>query len=618
MAEISRLRSWATWKLLRLGAIGPAVLYALLWHWLNAPIPSLGEGYHTALPCVIAGILFYSWTGVALRSSFNADTGEYRLAPVVSRAGLHFGVTIVAVLAGRVLFTYVFPFDNAMGGVIGAVIGNFIAGTATHMARGRFVHARGMMHLSTPEAARRIQKLPKSDEPRIRYAGYDLPAEVAIGNFIVAGAVGTGKTLMHREVMRSVLPHIQPGSDIRALIYDVKSDLLGQLSRMDLRSEVVVFNPFDKRSTPWNIAADVRTRAQARHFAKALIPHAQGDDKPFFAVAARNIVAGVINKLNRARPLNWTLRDLVLLTASRERLGAVLAGSDLITRYFSPEDTFSNIINTLGNAMCELEPVAALWEKSKTPPISLRQWVQTGNSILVLGGKEDLQESLEPLNRIAFKFIATTFFSEPESPMHARLWFFCDELKTAGRLQDLTVLLNSRSRGVRCVLGFQDMEGLIYAYRSKELAKEIVGRCATVSVLKLSSDDTADWASKRMGECERFEYLETQTKDGKNVGESLTKRDVVMPSEFKALPDISAGEVTGVHLIRGVTGVFKSTAKYRYPERTPHEDFQPRDDADQELDEWTDKDADQLALVKPATVEASTGPDLDTIQRVTF
>src|SRR5438552_2046176 len=37
------------------------------------------------------------------------------------------------------------------------------------------------------------------------------------------------------------------------------------------------------------------------------------------------------------------------------------------------------------------------------------------------------------------------------------------------------------------------------------------------------STDTADWASKRTGEFERFEYFDTETKDGTNTGEHYAK-----------------------------------------------------------------------------------------------
>jgi hypothetical protein len=92
---------------------------------------------------------------------------------------------------------------------------------------------------------------------------------------------------------------------------------------------------------------------------------------------------------------------------------------------------------------------------------------------------------------------------------------------------------------VRCVLGFQDIEGLALAYGNQETPKEIVNRCATVAWLKLTSIETAKWASSRC-------------------------RGAMSPAEFLSLPDFSSGNVHGVHMIKGLGGVFKSSAPHQY------------------------------------------------------
>jgi hypothetical protein len=204
----------------------------------------------------------------------------------------------------------------------------------------------------------------------------------------------------------------------------------------------------------------------------------------FFTNAARNIVAGVVDSLNRTHPGNWDLRRLILLTATREMLGRVLAKTTLPDRYFKPDDTFANIHNEISNVMVPLETVAALW-KHTDKMISLKKWALEGDSILVLAGKEDLRAALEIINRVALKMVSTTFLSQRESPKRARLWFFCDELKIAGRLDALPDLLNGRSKGIRCVLGFQDIEGSVLAYNNDlYLAKEILNRCMTANCAK--------------------------------------------------------------------------------------------------------------------------------------
>ena len=573
-----------------IAAVGPAALFAFMWRWLNGEFaPYLSEGFDSPAECMIAGVLFWFWISAGIERSVDRKQTEGLVKTHVERVYWKLISVAVAIPFGRVLFSLVPPWDNRIGGILGLAFGHYALPYFVKGVRGRFIHSRGTLVLAYDQARARIAALPIGQEPRIRWAGFDLPGEIAEGNILCAGAIGAGKTRMHRELLRSVVPTIRADSDRRILIYDVKSDLVSELNGMDVRSQILVLNAFDKRSIAWDVAADIRTPAHARHFAEALILPDRSGQNAFFTRAARAIVAGVIEALNRSHAGDWTLRRLIHLTATAPRLERLLSGTDLVDQYFSPADTFANIRNSIANVMVELQPVAALWER-REPKISLKEWVTRGDSIIVLGGKEDLQASLEPINRVMFKMIAEAFLAERESPQISRLWFFCDELKTAGRLDSLPRLMNARSKGVRCVLGFQDLEGLVETYRSAETAKEILNRCTTVSWLKLTSRDTANWASERSGEFERFEYLDTQTKDGSSTSEHLTKREGIMPSEFLGLPDFSGGVAHGFHLIKGIRGVFPSSAHYAFPPKAAIPDFDPRPDAEQLLTPWNDSD----------------------------
>ena len=607
-------------------SIGPAMVFALLWRLLNSDyLPRFGEGNNSTLVCLLAGAGFWAWTYYGICDALkDRPAKKFDLRRWGQYVLLHILITLIAVPSGRIVFSILPPWDNASGAFIGLLIGHLCLklGFSTSHA-GRFVFNRGSVLLTFEEAMRRIKSLTAGSEPRIKWAGCDLPGEISDGNFLIAGAIGTGKTRMHREMIASLVPSIRPGSDRRIIIYDVKSDLLSELSSMELASSLIVFNPFDTRSVGWDMAADIKTHNDARNFAESLIQPSKGKDDAFFITGARNIVAGVINKLNAKHPDKWNLRHLVRITATRERLESILGDSDLIPQYFEPPDTFSNIRNTIANVMVPLQEVAALW--SHTKKISLKEWVKAGDSILILGGKEDLQASLQTLNRVAIKMISTAFLSEGESPRRTRLWFFCDELKYAGRLDSLPALLNGRSKGVRCVLGFQDIEGLESDYGNKEIPREILSRCSTVSFLRLTSPDTADWAGKRTGEVERFEYMESQSpeKSEKGLAEHLTKREVILPSEFMSLPDFIEGKVHGFHMIKGVGGVFRSVAPYLFA-KTDVLDFDPRPANQQELAAWNDQDQEWLegqsagSSPKQSREEAQKDIDLGTLGRIKF
>jgi len=177
------------------------------------------------------------------------------------------------------------------------------------------------------------------------------------------------------------------------------------------------------------------------------------------------------------------------------------------------------------------------------------------------------------------------------------MWFFCDELADAGRLDGLPALLNARSKGVRCVLGFQDFEGLFIGYESHDQAKAIVGKCDTISWLHLSNDETAEWASKRSGKAERLERMDSQSKDGVTTGEHLADRDAILASEFTGLPIITDGVVDGFHLIRGIGGIVRRKLKFTYKTLNRADDFwQHPKTVSQELVEWNPADTARLKL----------------------
>jgi hypothetical protein len=432
----------------------------------------------------------------------------------------------------------------------------------------------GNMTLNENDARRRIQVLPRGNEPRIRWAGFDLPGEVAEGNLLTVGAAGTGKTRMHRELMRSVVESIGPGSDRRLLVYDAKCDLLSELRGMNPSADVLIFDPLDKRSVAWDVAADVQTPAEARDFADSFVPCGNKGEAGFFLGAARVIVAGVINSLTRTHPGNWNLRRLILIMANRRRLERVLSGSNLIDQFFSPPEIFEIICSTIANVMVRLEPVAALWEHADRKT-GLNQWATSGGSILVLGAKgSELRTALQDVNRAALKTISRKLLSEPESPRRSRLWFFGDDFVTAGQFDCLRAMLDGRSKGIRCALCFQDLEGMTPAYGNAEHAREVSPSCATMSWLKLTSTETAEWASRCTG-------------------------NVVPAAAFLHLPSFESGNVHGVHLIKGVGGVFESTAHHDFPKTNPADDFQPRPDSQFALNPWSDEDDKWLDAGQP-------------------
>ena len=105
---------------------------------------------------------------------------------------------------------------------------------------------------------------------------------------------------------------------------------------------------------------------------------------------------------------------------------------------------------------------------------------------------------MRDLNRMLFARISNLLLEpgEQEAKQRGQTWIFVDELRRAGKLPGLVdVMVEGRSKGACCVLGFQDVGGLWEVY-SKDEANEIIGACGNKVFLQTADQVTAEYASK--------------------------------------------------------------------------------------------------------------------------
>jgi len=181
--------------------------------------------------------------------------------------------------------------------------------------------------LTEEQARQKIAALPEGMEPRIKWAGFDLPGEVAEGNLLVAGAVGSGKTRIQRQLLQSLLTNLRPGSGRKVLVFDSKGQLAEEIVGMSPSSPPLVFGGSNDTSA-WDLAADITSLIEARHFAEALIESKPDDGSGFFLSAARQVLAEVILALIHQRPGDFNLGTIIRITSSSEDLKRVLSGGN--------------------------------------------------------------------------------------------------------------------------------------------------------------------------------------------------------------------------------------------------------------------------------------------------
>lgn len=401
-----------------------------------------------------------------------------------------------------------------------------------------------------------------AEEPVFYWAMADQPICEASQHMLVTGARGSGKTMLLRLLMQSVLPLVGSGLDQRALLFDYKREMASYLAAYGVFDKTLLFDPFDQRGVIWDVAKDVRSHASIQQFAATLIAEPKESKDPFFTLAAREVLAELIAVLV-SDPVTrriWTLRDVLLLAKSEDRLRRLLSKAPQLAEatlgYMADERLFANIHASVLAALSPYRIVAALWDYleqvGQRPRVSLIEQFRD-ERVVVLGYHPNHSEAVTPIMRAIFRRYAELALrgAEVKQP---RTWIMIDEVSELGPLHMLRTLLNTgRSKGVAVALGFQDISGIWRVYGQHD-GNEIVGQCGYKTFLRTDSGVHAKWVEEHFGEDEAIEEKdgESQT-SGRELSTGTSRayersvRKAILGSEVMGLPRPT--EATGLYAI---------------------------------------------------------------------
>ncbi|MFO1459312.1 MAG: type IV secretion system DNA-binding domain-containing protein [Verrucomicrobiota bacterium] len=487
-------------------------------------------------------------------------------------------------------------------------------------------HLRGRLLRTAEEAAAILSTA--ATGPTLQIGRLRFPIRVAGGHFAFVGATGSGKTMLQRLLMQSVLPEVGQGRGVRALVYDAKQDVLSILGGMRLRSVVQILNPLDSRSVAWDMASDITSPASALQVATGLIPPSDRDTNPFFTNAARHLLFGVLLHCIQQAEGRWSFRQVLLVLRDAELLRRVLGASSEtqhLLQYCAHEGTFQNILSTVLTVTSSFEIIAAAWDRAGEK-LSLRRWVAS-EGILMLGNDEMNRAALDTINRLLFQRLSELMLgqSEVSSGDSRRTWIFLDEVREMGRLEGLPRLLTKgRSKGVSVAIGFQDVAGLQSVY-GREIAEEVLGQCSSKVILRLNSAGTARWASQLFGSREILERSRSENRSrsmrnlgfdwsassGEGVSNGIRKRELVLDSEFLDLPEPTLEAGLSAYFLSPITGGFldRIPGSWMQAKLLPRSrtilDHVPRPEAEQYLRPWSDEDSLALGLTPDASAPST-------------
>ncbi len=415
-------------------------------------------------------------------------------------------------------------------------------------------------------------------------------------HFFVAGNTRTGKTTILKLFFQSLAkPLLDRGRrDTRFVFYDAKPDLLPYLTHPadalaviptapEWRPELLLhlLNPFDQRSTAWNIAKDAPNRDKAREIADVLFPEPKDSSDEFFSPAAQTVTAAVMDALNRMAPDNWTLYDLIAALLP-ENIEAVLSsnqyGKQMYETYFKSRVASSDdLVKTLANKTDRLLPAAWAWTHARES-LSLTEWANSQTCSIVLVNDEVRDKAMNEVNRILLNLLCKQLLTVRNPP--ARTFLYLDEVEHLGKIETLKKIgQKGASRGVNMVLSLHDLDTLASVYKKE--TEGILSNCTFKAFLSLNGRATAELASFALGKQDVvIEQLSSQSgstsgessrddgatsTESEQTGKSNTrlhiKRRLVSPHEITHLPLPTATEA--------ITGYFMAPSQEPYKDSIP-------------------------------------------------
>lgn len=465
-------------------------------------------------------------------------------------------------------------------------------------------------------------------------------------HYLLMGTPGSGKTTLQKILMKTLLPapdhravrrgdgtgHSVCGLNFRAAIYDPKQEFYPFLVQIGVPEEqIIVTHPYDTRSSAWHLPADFRDRGHAATLASALIPLASAShhghngqrEADFWTNAANQTLFHVIEGLMLRSPDDWDLRDITEACATPETLYRIMwateDGADSYRYYFESGGRLAmDVLATLRSKVFEYSPLAALWQRA-SHSFSLAEW-HRGSGVLLIGSDQARSGTLNKLNTLLIRRMAETVLQREERPDDLT-WLFFDELTEAGEFPRFASFLRAgRSKGVRCVLGFQDIAGMNRAFGSDQ-TQELVSLCVNKAILNLGSPEAMEWASRLFAQ--REELVASNTHDELHRSRSRTESrqlvTQVLPTQFHELKlaENEHGAIEGYFHHPGPHGKFHAQLPAQFVQTYLAPDAQrplpaafiERPASEQNRIRWTEQDLTRLGLAaRPGTASERPRP----------
>lgn len=391
----------------------------------------------------------------------------------------------------------------------------------------------------------------------IPWGGLHLPMAELLTNFLVIGAVGTGKTLIVKAFLTAIFPLVVRYPKSRALVVDPKCELAPTIQALVPRYKVKMLNPGDARTSAWAVAKDLRYEKHFHEAAHIIIPSLE-ESQPFFTDGARAILQGSMMALAAQAPETWWFSDVFLAIRSLKRLETLLRlhphTRDIYDAFVPNPRVWLDLYSTLRSKVADFYPVAAVWShlQHEFPlrTISLTDFVE-GNSILLLSMQASAGTSQGRLLALLIKRLSQLLLDQPTGQSTRdfaearRTVIVIDEAPRAGKLNLLDLVTNGRDYGIGLFAAMQSVDAMLEHYpqdRWNALANEF----HSIALLSTNSPTSLKWMSERLGNTDSRLPHSDKPWPASAAGDWTPVLD---PAQFHTLRQ---GKIIGPHCVPGI------------------------------------------------------------------
>jgi hypothetical protein len=429
-----------------------------------------------------------------------------------------------------------------VGGVLGYAGGQILAMPDAR----RETHIRGAMVVDAAQgAARRVGSRGRvrahgasrdSGPTRVTLAGVPVPIADETKHFKLIGTTGAGKSTAITELLTGALARGD-----RAIIADPDGGYIRQF--FDARRDDVILSPFEPGGARWDLFGEIREDYDVDQLALALIADQEGQERSWRNYA-RTLFCAVTSQARAAGVSDVRQLFELLVVAKKSELETLVAGTPAQPFFEKQNDRMlDSIRSVLTSAVGSLQYVA----RQDSPPLSVRQWVQSGKGVLFIPYRASQIAALRSTVSAWMRLGIFEAMSQPEG-QGQRLWFVIDELDALGPIDGLKdALARLRKFGGRCVLGFQSVAQVSSTYGKGE-AQTLVENCGNSLILRCSASEhggTSQFASRLIGQREVVRVARSESRRPTDMRPSVTESEhrhlepAVIDSEIERLPDLA-------------------------------------------------------------------------------